>query len=84
MKYSPETLRNSNYVGIARYEVRLYKVILGTSYWNNFTDQIHDSHFLVFLMQILLAIELPNNGELGEKGEFMERRKVFRLERWLI
>ena len=41
------------------------------------TDQIHDSHFLVFLMQILLAIELPNNGELGEKGEFMEEEEGF-------
>ena len=28
--------------------------------------------FSVFMMQIPLAIELPNNGELGEKGEFME------------
>ena len=45
--------------------------------WNNFTHQIHDSHFLVFMMQILLAIELPNNGEFGEEGEFMEKEGGF-------
>jgi len=28
-------------------------------------------------MQILLAIELPNNGELGKKGEFMEEEGGF-------
>ena len=46
-------------------------------YWNNFTHQIHDSHFLVFMVQILVAIELPNNGELREKGEFMEEEEGF-------
>ena len=45
--------------------------------WNNFTHQIHDSHFLVFMVQILLAIELPNNGELGKKGEFIEEEGGF-------
>ena len=45
--------------------------------WNNFTHQIHDSLFLVFMMQILLPIELPNNGELGEKGQFMEEQGGF-------
>ena len=45
--------------------------------WNNFPHQIHDSHLLVFLTQILLAIELPNNGELGKKGEFMEEEGGF-------
>ena len=44
--------------------------------WNNFTHQIHDSLFLVFMIQILLAIELPNNGELGE-GQFMEEVEDF-------
>ena len=29
-------------------------------------------------MQIPLAIELPNNGELGKKGEFMEEEGDFR------
>ena len=29
------------------------------------------------MMQILLAIELPNNGELGEKGQFMEEQGGF-------
>ena len=45
--------------------------------WNIFTHQIHDSHFLVFMVQILLAIELPNNGELGKKGEFIEEEGGF-------
>ena len=45
--------------------------------WNNFTHQIHDSHFLVFMVQILLAIELPNNGELAKKGEFIEEEGGF-------
>ena len=45
--------------------------------WNNFTHQIHDSRFLVFMVQILLAIELPNNGELGKKGEFIEEEGGF-------
>ena len=45
--------------------------------WNNFTHPIHDSHFLVFMVQILLAIELPNNGELGKKGEFIEEEGGF-------
>ena len=45
--------------------------------WNNFTHQIHDSHFLVFMVHMLLAIELPNNGELGKKGEFMEEEGGF-------
>ena len=45
--------------------------------WNNFTHQIHDSHFLVFMMQILLAIELPNKGELGDKGQFKEEQGGF-------
>ena len=38
--------------------------------WNNFTLQIHVSHFLVFMIQILLSIELPNNGALGKKGDY--------------
>ena len=45
--------------------------------WNNLTHQIHDSHFLGFMVQILLAIELPNNGELGKKGEFIEAEGGF-------
>ena len=40
-------------------------------------------HFVVFMMQILLAIELTNKGELGKKGEIMEGEGGFRAERWL-
>jgi len=29
------------------------------------------------MVQILLAIELPNNGELGKKGEFIEEEGGF-------
>ena len=38
--------------------------------WNNFTLQIHVSHYLVFMIQILLSIELPNDGALGKKGDY--------------
>ena len=41
------------------------------------------THFVVFMMQILLAIELTNKGELGKKGEIMEEEGGFRAERWL-
>ena len=51
--------------------------------WNNFAHQIYDYHFVVFMMQILLAIELTNKGELGKKGEIMEEEGGFRAERWL-
>ena len=33
--------------------------------------------FSVFMKQIPLAIELPSYGELGEKGEFMEKEGGF-------
>ena len=33
--------------------------------------------FSVFMVQIQLAIELRNNGELGEKGVFMENEGGF-------
>ena len=33
--------------------------------------------FSVFMKQIPLVIELPNYGELGEKGEFMEKEGGF-------
>ena len=33
-------------------------------------------HFVVFMMQILLAFELTNKGELGKKGEIMEEEEV--------
>ena len=39
--------------------------------WNRFTHPIQDS-YLLFMKQILLSIELTNNGELEEKGEFMK------------
>ena len=39
-------------------------------------------HFVVFMMQILLAIELPNKGELGKKGESMEEEEGFK--RWKV
>ena len=39
--------------------------------WNNFTHPIQDSYLIVFTMESLLAIELPNN-ELEEEREFME------------
>ena len=51
--------------------------------WNNFAHQIYDYHFVVFMMQILLAIELTNKGELGKNGEIMEEEVSFRAERWL-
>ena len=34
-------------------------------------------HFVVFMMQILLAFELTNKGELGKKGEIMEEEGGF-------
>ena len=45
--------------------------------WNYFTHQIYDSHFLVFMMKILLVIEFSNNCELVEKGVFMEEEGGF-------
>ena len=38
---------------------------------------MYDSHFLVFMMLILLASELPNNGELVKKGDFIEEEGGF-------